>query len=51
LDAYVLGSHPGELPTHLLRTESGNRIRAMAEPDAESTKSAGRLQKQQQTGG
>lgn len=30
MDAYVLGSHPGELPTHLLGDEEGNRIRAMA---------------------
>ena len=30
MDAYVLGSHPGELPTHLLSAEPGNRIRAVA---------------------
>lgn len=30
MDAYVLGSHSGELPTHLVSANTGNRIRAVA---------------------
>jgi hypothetical protein len=34
MDAYVLGQHDGDLPTHLLeRGELGNRVRAMATLD------------------
>src|SRR3954452_23982988 len=30
MDVYVFGSHAGDLPTHLVGDEAGNRIRGMA---------------------
>lgn len=33
MDAYILGKHDGDLPTHLLSGPGGNRVRAMARLD------------------